>query len=467
MKSGRTPFNPASNYVVVTGRRHLETNLRPNGRLRPGPWNIRDSWRLYPNVMKRVARVSLVIMVAATGVGLLPRAGASETRGAALGPIPTPLISELLGDPQPKPSSSPSGGGGGGGQDPGDDDSSGGGADGSRDGNDATDKKRGARQGGKGDGGKRGDRKNLRKARRKKDKNVLPPLDGMPSIPGAYSTDQLLTIAGHLRSLGWTAEDVIDRVFPPFIVAGEATWIDTWGAPRYGPGPIVRRHQGQDVFCDYGDPVLAPVSGRLSMSGGGLGGITSRVHLEDGSYWYLTHLSDWNLEEFSNGDFVQEGDVVGYCGNSGNALTTPPHVHFGWYQPNGRAKNPMRQLITWLREAETRAAGLIAQVESARQKKLPILTAQRRFGDAFAPDRSVLAGAAGESLWASGSAPESGALALAEAALQAALAEREFIGDSIAPAPTNEGAGADGSLDPQSRLAQLLDRRFARTEAHD
>ena len=414
--------------------------------------------------MKRAARVTLAMVVVVAGFGLLPRAGASESRGV-IDPVPTPLISELLGEPEPKPSNS---GGGGGDDEPGDDDPSGGGGS-AGPGDDETKKEREARERRERRREKLEGRENGRKGKRgkKKDKNVLPPLDGTPSIPGAYSTDQLLTIAAHLRSLGWSAEEVIAGVFPPFIIAGEATWIDTWGVPRYGPGPIVRRHEGQDVFCDYGDPVLAPVDGRLSMSDGGLGGITSRVHLEDGSYWYLTHLSDWNVEEFSNGDFVEVGDVIGYCGNSGNAEVTPPHVHFGWYQPNGRAKNPMRQLVEWLRAAETGAAGLIAQVESERQKKLPILTAQRRFGDAFAPDRSVLAGAAGESLWASGSAPESGALALAEAALQAALAERDFVREEISLPPASEGAGAGPSLDPTSRLAQLLDRRFARSESHD
>ncbi|HEV3473539.1 MAG TPA: M23 family metallopeptidase, partial [Actinomycetota bacterium] len=190
-------------------------------------------------------------------------------------------------------------------------------------------------------------------------------------------------------------------------------------------------------------------------------------HLSDGSYWYMTHLSDWNTEEFANGDRVDEGDVIGYCGNSGNALTTPPHVHFGWYQPNGKARNPMRSLIAWLDEAEQRAAGLIAAVEAARQKKLPALTAERRFGDAFAPDRSVLSVAAGESLWASGSVPEAGTFGLAEAALHAALAEQIDSQSVVGVPASGEGAGDDLLLDPDSTLARLLDRRFAHEESGD
>jgi murein DD-endopeptidase MepM/ murein hydrolase activator NlpD len=293
------------------------------------------------------------------------------------------------------------------------------------------------------------------------------PPSGTPSIPGSFNTDELMTIGAHLRSLGWSAEDVIERVFPPFIIAGEATWVDTWGAPRYGPGPIVRSHEGQDVFCDYGDPILAPEAGILSMSDGGLGGITSRVHLGDGSYWYLTHLSDWNTEEFSNGDHVETGDVIGYCGNSGNALTTPPHVHFGWYQSSGKARNPMGRLVAWLEDAEQNASSLIASVTGDRQRKLPQLTAERRFGDAFSPDRSQLSGASGESLWASGRSPATGAFALAEAALQAALANQSFTADFIEVPASGEGAGTEGLLDPESTLAKLLERRFVLDEAAD
>ena len=408
----------------------------------------------------------MAVVLLLLAAGLLPRFG---TTSALAQPFPTPLLSDIVGEPKPKPSPTEDPGGGGGGGDPG------GGGGGSEDPGDGGDGDDGDGRGGDGRGGRGGEDGSLDgsggggrggRGPRGLGSNVIPPA-GTPSIPGSFTTDGLMTIAAHLRSLGWSAEDVIERVFPPFIIAGEATWIDTWGVPRYGPGPIVRTHEGQDVFCDYGDPVLAPENGVLSMSAGGLGGITSRVHLSDGSYWYLTHLSDWNTEEFTNGATVQEGDVIGYCGNSGNAETTPPHVHFGWYQSNGEAKNPMRMLVGWLDEAEQRAAGLIAAVQGQRQKKLPVLTAARRFGDAFAPDRSVLSVAAGESLWASGSIPEAGTFGLAEAALQAALARHVEAGSALSVPASGEGAGDELFLDPDSTLARLLDRRFAHDESGD
>ena len=409
-----------------------------------------------------------MVVLLLVAVGVLPRLGAGTALAGIGDPIPTPLLSDIVGEPKPKPSEEPSEDpGGGGGEDPGggggdEDPKDGGDGDGDGRDGDGRDGKRGDGDGPLGRGGR--GRNGL--GPRGRGSNVIPPA-GTPRIPGSYTTDELMTIAAHLRALGWSAEEVIARVFPPFIIAGEATWIDTWGVPRYGPGPLVRTHEGQDVFCDYGDPVLAPEAGVLSMSAGGLGGITSRVHLSDGSYWYLTHLSDWNTAEFSNGSRVEEGDVIGYCGNSGNAEATPPHVHFGWYLASGKARDPMRRLIGWLEDAEQRAAGLIAAVEGARQKKLPVLTAARRFGDAFAPDRSILSVAAGESLWASGSNPEAGTFGLAEAALQAALAKRIEARSAIAVPDSGEGAGDELALDPDSTLARLLDRRFATDESGD
>ena len=421
--------------------------------------------------MRSAARLALATVVLAAALTVLPRGGGSDAAFAdVLGPIPTPLISDIIGEPKPEPEPDPTQdptggdptGGGGGGDDGGGDGDGDGSGDGGGDGD--GDGKKDGRNGGDGPGGADGPGGRGRKG--KKDPLDVIPAAGTPSIPGSYNTEKLMGVAAHLRALGWSAEEVIAKVYPPFIIAGEATWIDTWGVPRYGPGPIVRTHEGQDVFCDYGDPILAPEDGYVSFSDGGLGGITARVHTPDGAYWYMTHLSDLNTEELAAGDQVSAGTVVGYCGNSGNALTTPPHVHFGWYQPNGVAKNPMRNLVVWLRAAEDDAFDLLASVQGKRQKQVPTLTAARRFGDAFAPDRSVLAGGAGEALWASGSSPATGAFALAEIALQAALSERVFEPDAIL-VPTSEGAGVEQALDPQSTLAELLKRRHGDDEVGD
>ena len=36
---------------------------------------------------------------------------------------------------------------------------------------------------------------------------------------------------------------------------------------------------------------------------------------------------------------MKRGETIGYVGNSGNAITTPPHLHYGVYTSQG-AVNP-------------------------------------------------------------------------------------------------------------------------------
>ena len=207
-------------------------------------------------------------------------------------------------------------------------------------------------------------------------------------LRGAYSTDVLMAVAAQLRALGWSADEIVPRVYAPFIIGGEANWIDTWGAPRYGPGPVIRTHEGQDVFCDYGDPVLASESGIVDYGDGGLGGVVARLHRPGGGYWYYAHLAATNEPELPAGSKVKQGDVIGFCGNSGNAISTPAHVHFGFYKANGEAKNPMRALTRWLREARSNALDVLARAQGKRVAQIDSLTAARMFGEAVAPGLS-------------------------------------------------------------------------------
>jgi hypothetical protein len=407
--------------------------------------------------VRTAARITLALVVVMTLGVLAPRPLARIVTGDAFAqiPLPTPTIPipdptpsptptvEPTPTPDPTPTDDDGGGGGSGGGEDGEDGEDGDGGSGSGDGAapGSTNGGEGGKDEGVGDYG-----------------TVGKPTDEYLRIAGSYSTDRLLSVGARLRALGWSHDQVVDKVFPPFILGGAANWIDSWGAPRYGPGTAVRTHEGQDVFCRYGDPVLATESGTVEYGDGGLGGTVARLHRSDGSYWYYAHLSEVNDKQFPSGTRVRRGDVIGFCGNTGNAITTPPHVHFGWYQSDGSAKNPMRHLVRWLRAAEDHAALVAAKAQGKRVAQIDSLTAARRFGDAFAPDLSELK-MSGESLWSSGSTPASGTFALAEAALQAALSGRRFgdvSGDHSAP-PADASAPDDGSLyDGDDGLSSLL-----------
>jgi len=423
--------------------------------------------------MRNKARLSLAIIVILAAALVVPRPLSTKAFAAII--QVTPTLPDILKTPTPTIDPNP------GGNNEGEEEKPGGG-------NNGGEQKPGGGGGNGIDGPGNNDKKkkdkptkkDLRKGDghgKKKKKNKKKDATAIPGsvanrVPGAFDTKELVAVAARLRSLGMSESEVVRRVYPPFIIAGPASWIDTWGAPRYGPAPgQVRTHEGQDIFCDYGDPVLAPVDGWVDFSDGGLGGITARVHdRSSGRYWYMTHLSELNTEDFASGDNVNSGDVVGYCGNSGNAVTTPPHVHFGWYAEGGtKPKNPMRQLVRWLHTAERRVLGVVTKTTKKRVKQKLTLTAARRFGDAFAPDLSELRIESG-SLWASGSDPATGAYAIAESALQAALSTGAES-DSGEPQEADYYLGAGDSLpamfDPDSGLTELFESTHSHAEGSD
>lgn len=111
---------------------------------------------------------------------------------------------------------------------------------------------------------------------------------------------------------------------------------DTWGAAR-SEGRI---HQGVDIFAKRGTPVLSSTVGIVSQIGtNNLGGKVVWVLGPNSSRHYYAHLDNY-AENIAEGDWVDVGEVIGYVGNTGNAQSTPPHLHYGIYLSGQGAVNP-------------------------------------------------------------------------------------------------------------------------------
>jgi murein DD-endopeptidase MepM/ murein hydrolase activator NlpD len=100
-----------------------------------------------------------------------------------------------------------------------------------------------------------------------------------------------------------------------------------FGAERDGG---TRAHRGVDIFAKRGHPVVAATDGwivRVEETPVG-GKVVWQQPLFGGVRLYYAHLDEQLVER---GQFVRAGDPVGKVGNTGNAVTTPPHLHFGVY----------------------------------------------------------------------------------------------------------------------------------------
>jgi len=114
---------------------------------------------------------------------------------------------------------------------------------------------------------------------------------------------------------------------------------DTFGAPRGSD----RRHQGVDIFAARGTPVTSATRGVIVAIGDhGLGGRQVWVLGPAGERHYYAHLDDW-APTLAEGDVVQAGTPLGTVGNTGNARTTPPHLHYGIYGGDG-ALDPLPRM---------------------------------------------------------------------------------------------------------------------------
>jgi murein DD-endopeptidase MepM/ murein hydrolase activator NlpD len=90
-----------------------------------------------------------------------------------------------------------------------------------------------------------------------------------------------------------------------------------------------RLHEGLDIFAPRGTAVVAVVDGHARPATNGLGGTVMWLHeARAGRTFYYAHLDRWAFEDDRR---VVAGEVLGYVGNTGNARTTGPHLHFGIY----------------------------------------------------------------------------------------------------------------------------------------
>lgn len=120
-------------------------------------------------------------------------------------------------------------------------------------------------------------------------------------------------------------------------IRGPLSFIDSWGFPRATTG----WHQGVDLMTPRGTPNVAVVAGDVKMRTGGTSGLGAWLYGDDGNLYYYFHLEAYEGDSRR----VQQGDVLGYAGNTGDASGGAVHTHFEIHPGGGPAVNPYPSVL--------------------------------------------------------------------------------------------------------------------------
>lgn len=115
-----------------------------------------------------------------------------------------------------------------------------------------------------------------------------------------------------------------------------STFVDDFGVPH----PRGRFHEGNDLMAAAGTPVRAPVGGTVVRYPNPLGGNALQLRGNDGNHYYGAHLSAYGAT-----GTVERGTVIGYVGNSGDAVGGPTHLHFEIHPDGGSAVDPFYTVV--------------------------------------------------------------------------------------------------------------------------
>lgn len=144
-------------------------------------------------------------------------------------------------------------------------------------------------------------------------------------------------------------DQIHDIVFP---VIGDVTYTDTYDAPRSGG----RTHHATDLMGSKMQQLVAADDGEITYITipEASYGYMLRITADDGWVYSYVHMNndtpgtdDGNADlsdvfgpGIEDGARVEAGQLVGYLGDSGNAESTAPHLHFEMRDPSGQQVNP-------------------------------------------------------------------------------------------------------------------------------
>jgi len=156
-------------------------------------------------------------------------------------------------------------------------------------------------------------------------------------------------------------------LFPVQVVKGKSydRGIDRRGPCRANPKPWwtsntfvqtrgTSQHNAIDIMAPLGAQIVSPVAGRVMETWRYQGEVRPGVGHSDQGGNYARMADDHGNEHFFShmlrpaavrpGQRVKAGDLIGYVGQTGNAASTCPHLHYQVRDSSGRPVNPIPKL---------------------------------------------------------------------------------------------------------------------------
>jgi len=135
---------------------------------------------------------------------------------------------------------------------------------------------------------------------------------------------------------------------PPDILPGDGPLTSPFGWRDSPFHPGTRGwHDGIDLACNIGQPVRATKAGTITFATMDRNGYGLRVDINHENGW-LTFYGHNSQILVRVGQYVNKGDTIGLCGNTG--ASTGPHIHYGLHF-NGAMTDPLRYITTPLKWA--------------------------------------------------------------------------------------------------------------------
>ena len=157
-------------------------------------------------------------------------------------------------------------------------------------------------------------------------------LEYVPSEPGRFAV-RAQPVFGSMGTFGLALMPRTPLRFPVETDSSRSV-LSYFGDARDGG---TRTHKGIDIFAPRGTPVVAAADGKVtSVARSPRGGLHVWQESAKGRLYYA-HLDSAAVQPGT----IRKGDLIGSVGNSGNARTTSPHLHFGVYSERRHPVDPL------------------------------------------------------------------------------------------------------------------------------